>query len=205
MQLHPDFAPPISHPYYFIRHGLKDNISKYASHMKGRMLDFGCGSKPYKSLFSVSEYIGVDYENVGHPHENEQIDVFYDGKSLPFENGHFDSILCSEVFEHIFNLEEILPELNRVLKTGGTMLITCPFVWNEHEIPHDYARYTRFALDHQLKKAGFETIEYSKAGNFVTTISQMIVLYFNNTYKGWWRKFFSFAGFINFHFSWCQM
>ena len=168
--------------------------------MKGRMLDFGCGSKPYKSLFSVSEYIGVDYENVGHPHENEQIDVFYDGKSLPFENGHFDSILCSEVFEHIFNLEEILPELNRVLKTGGTMLITCPFVWNEHEIPHDYARYTRFALDHQLKKAGFETIEYSKAGNFVTTISQMIVLYFNNTYKGWWRKFFLFRWFYKFSF-----
>ena len=53
-------------------------------------MDFGCGSKPYKSLFNVEEYLGVDYYNEGHPHENEQIDVFYDGKNLPFPDNYFD-------------------------------------------------------------------------------------------------------------------
>jgi ubiquinone/menaquinone biosynthesis C-methylase UbiE len=200
MHLHPEFQPSLFHPYYFIRNGLKDNIQKNASHMSGKLLDFGCGSKPYKSLFNVSEYIGVDFENEGHPHDNEQIDIFYDGKSLPFPEKYFDSILCSEVFEHVFNLDEVLGELNRVLKKDGKILVTCPFVWNEHEVPYDYARYTRFALNDILSKRGFEVIEYSKAGNFVTTIAQLIELYFFNTYKGIWQKFFLFRWFYKISF-----
>ena len=191
-ELHPEFTPSLFHPYYFIRHGLKDHIFKYAGHMKGKMMDFGCGSKPYRSFFSVNEYIGVDYENEGHPHHNEQIDVFYDGKSLPFADEEFESVLCSEVFEHVFNLDDILKEINRVMKPGGKMIVTCPFVWNEHEVPYDYARYTRFALKSLLEKNGFEIIEYSKAGNFITAVTQLITLYFFNAFKGIWRKFFLF-------------
>ena len=192
MALDPEFSPSLMHPFYFVRHGIKDGVYQYAGQLTGKMLDFGCGSKPYRSFFRVDEYIGVDFENVGHPHDNEQIDVFYDGKSIPFEDSRFDSILCSEVFEHIFNLEEILRELNRVLKPGGKMLITCPFVWNEHEVPHDYARYTRFALESLVTRNGFEIIDYAKSGNFVTVITQLTTLYFFNHFKGMLRKFFLF-------------
>jgi SAM-dependent methyltransferase len=142
-------------------------------------MDFGCGSKPYKALFTVDEYIGVDFQNEGHPHDNEQIDVYYDGKRLPFNDAYFDSVLCSEVFEHIFNLDEVLKEINRVMKTGGKILITCPFTWNEHEVPFDFARYTRFALKDILERNGFRIIEFEKTGNFITTITQLWVLYFN--------------------------
>lgn len=200
MTLDFEFAPSLIHPYYFIRHGIKDNIYKYAGYITGKVLDFGCGSKPYKSFFSFTEYVGVDFENEGHPHVNEQIDVFYDGKTLPFSNEYFDSILCSEVFEHVFNLDEIIKELNRVLKKDGTILITCPFVWNEHEVPFDYARYTKFALENMLRKGGFELIEFSKAGNFVTAITQLICLYSFNCYKGFWRSFFLLRWFYKFSF-----
>lgn len=176
--LTPDFSPSIVSPFYFVRRYLRDSIQEKASALNGKLLDFGCGSKPYRSLFNVDEYIGVDYENEGHPHDNEQIDVYYDGKSLPFTDQYFDSILCSEVFEHVFNLEAILKELNRVLKSGGNILITCPFVWNEHEVPYDYARYTQHALKAILEKGGFEIVEYSKTGNFVTALSQMWTIYF---------------------------
>lgn len=185
-----DFSPSLIHPYYIIRSGLKKAVVKHAGHLGGKLLDFGCGSKPYRSYFSVEEYIGVDFENPGHPHDNEQIDVYYDGKSIPFEDGRFDSILCSEVFEHVFNLEEILEELHRVLKPGGKMMITCPFVWNEHEVPFDYARYTRFALEALLSKSGFQIVEYEKSGNFITTITQMMTLYAHHHFKGPWRKVF---------------
>ena len=168
--------------------------------MKGRLMDFGCGSKPYRSFFTVTEYIGVDFENEGHPHENEQIDVFYDGKNLPFENERFDSVLCSEVFEHIFNLDEILKEINRVMKKDGRLLITCPFVWNEHEVPYDYARYTKFALQSLLSQNGFEVVEYSKSGNFIIVICQLITLYFFNAFKGIWKKIFLFRWFYKFAF-----
>ena len=128
-------------------------IRQFAPQLQGRLLDFGCGTKPYRGLFTnVSEYIGLDFENEGHSHRNENIDVMYDGKTIPFADKHFDSVFSSEVFEHIFNLEQMIPELNRVMKKGAKLFVTCPFVWNEHELPNDYARYTQFALRHLLEK-----------------------------------------------------
>ena len=147
--------------------------------MKGRLLDFGCGSKPYRSLFAVDEYIGLDFEKTGHDHTGEQIDVFYDGKTIPFPDRHFDCILCSEVFEHLFNLPEVLLEMKRVLKSGGVLLVTCPFVWSEHEIPFDYARYTQFALMDLVTKQGMEVMTFEKEGNFIEAIAQMKVLGFS--------------------------
>jgi SAM-dependent methyltransferase len=152
-------------------------------------MDFGCGSKPYESLFDVDEYVGVDYENEGHPHINEHIDVFYNGKQLPFDDAHFDSVLCSEVFEHVFNLPDVLQEINRVLKINGTLLITCPFAWNEHEVPFDYARYTQFALQDMLAKHNFEILQFTKAGNFVTTIVQLWILYWSIILQEKCRRF----------------
>ncbi|MBS1600055.1 MAG: class I SAM-dependent methyltransferase [Bacteroidetes bacterium] len=183
-----EFSPSLIYPTYFIRHGLKQAIYKFSSQMTGRLLDFGCGSKPYKSFFKVDEYVGVDFQNEGHPHDNEQIDFFYDGKALPFPNEYFDCVLCSEVFEHIFNLEEVLKEINRVLKKDGKILITCPFVWNEHEIPFDYARYTLFALKDILERNNFCIVEFEKSGNFVTTLTQLWVLYFSILLQDRWRK-----------------
>jgi SAM-dependent methyltransferase len=74
-------------------------------------------------------------------------------------------------------LSEILQELNRVLKPKGKILITCPFVWNEHEVPHDYARYTQFALKNLLEKNGFEIINLDKSGDFATALHQMRMVY----------------------------
>src|SRR5437773_3335923 len=111
------FRPAMNNAFYFIRNALYKKVKQYAPALKGRLLDFGCGSKPYQSLFAnVTEYIGVDYNSPGHSHANEQIDVFYDGKKIPFPDEYFDSVFSSEVFEHIFNLEEIIPEIKRVMK-----------------------------------------------------------------------------------------
>ena len=176
-----DFNPSLTHPYYFIRKGLLQKISQYASTLQGDLLDFGCGVKPYKSLFThVNSYTGVDFENEGHSHANEQIEYFYDGKTLPFKDASFDCIFTSEVFEHIFNLEEILEELNRVLKPGGKMLLTCPFVWPEHEKPHDFARYTQFALKHLLQNHGFDAVLIDKSGNFFTVVTQLRIAYLHD-------------------------
>lgn len=178
-----EFNPPVSHPLYFIRKGLFSKISLYSAQLHGRLLDFGCGAKPYQSLFiNVSEYIGLDYNSEGHSHNGEQIDVYYDGKTIPFENESFDSLFSSEVFEHVFALPEILPEISRVLKRGGKLLITCPFAWEEHEIPIDYARYTRFALKDMLEKNGFDILVTDKSGHFIQTLHQLFILYLNDSW-----------------------
>jgi SAM-dependent methyltransferase len=174
------FRPGMNNAFYFIRNALLKKIEQYAPELNGRLLDFGCGSKPYQSLFTnVTEYIGVDYAGEGHSHVNESIDVMYDGKTIPFPDEHFDSIFTSEVFEHIFNLESIIPELKRVMKKRSKILITCPFVWNEHEVPVDYARYTQFALKHLLEKNGFEILIQDKSGDFIMALHQMRMVYFN--------------------------
>ena len=174
------FRPGLNNPFYFIRRALLQKVTAYAPQLSGKLLDFGCGSKPYESLFvNVSEYTGLDYEGEGHSHVNENVDVFYDGKKIPFANETFDSVFSSEVFEHIFNMEEILPELSRVTKKGGKLLITCPFVWHEHEVPVDYARYTRFALQHLLEKNGFKVTVTDKSGDFTSALYQMKMVYFS--------------------------
>jgi SAM-dependent methyltransferase len=172
------FRPGLNNPFWFIRRSLLKKVQEYAPKLSGRLLDFGCGSKPYESLFTnVSEYTGLDFEGEGHSHLNEQVDVFYDGKKIPFGDGSFDSVFSSEVIEHIFNIDEMLPEINRVMKKGGQILITCPFVWNEHEVPVDFARYTQFALKHLLEKNGFTILKIDKSGDFTSTTYQMRMVY----------------------------
>lgn len=182
------FNPGITFPAYLTRHRLLLAIEKCASELKGTLLDFGCGSKPYESLFSVDKYIGLDFENPGHPHLNEQIDVFYDGKKIPFADQYFDAVFSSEVFEHVFNLEEILKEINRVMKMNGRMLITCPFAICEHEVPHDFARYSSFGIRSFLEKNGFEILQQLKTGNNVETVFQLWIMYIHQHITPYVRK-----------------
>lgn len=176
-----NFNPSFKHPLYFIRKGLYRKISLYAPQLKGKLLDFGCGEKPYQSLFThVSSYTGLDYNGEGHNHQHEAVDVYYDGITIPFENESFDSVFTSEVFEHVFGLQQILPEINRVMKKGGQILITCPFAWEEHEIPVDYARYTQFALNDMLVKNGFKLTMVDKNGHFMSALHQLFVLYIHD-------------------------
>jgi SAM-dependent methyltransferase len=177
-----EFNPNIFSPFYFIRSEILEAVQGFASHTSsnGKLLDFGCGAKPYRSLFQVKDYIGLDYENPGHPHLDEQIDIIYDGGALPFDDKCFDYALCTEVFEHIFDLEYKIQELHRVLRDKGKIFVTCPFVWNEHEVPHDYARYTFYSLEHLLGKNGFEIIEFDRRGHFFKAMIQIFFLYFSN-------------------------
>jgi SAM-dependent methyltransferase len=172
-----EFNPSLIHHNFFIRNALLRSIKKLSPILKGKMMDFGCGQKPYKNVFDVDEYIGVDFENPGHPHLNESIDVFYDGKKLPFPDAHFDSVFSSEVFEHIFNLQEIIMELNRVLKPNGYILITCPFTYCEHEIPNDYARYSSYGMTNLFTSRGFEIVQSIKTGNSIEAIMQLWATY----------------------------
>lgn len=175
-----DFNPPLYYPLYILRSNLYKRMLRFAPQLNGKLMDFGCGSKPYKALFThVDEYIGVDYQGEGHSHEKEDIEVYYDGKTLPFPDNTFDSILANEVLEHIFNLEDILQELRRVLKPGGKILITIPFAWNEHEVPVDFGRYTSFGMTDLIQRNGFNLLAMEKTTSFVLTQSQLNIVFWH--------------------------
>ena len=104
-----------NNPFYFIRKGLYEGLLQTAPLLEGDVLDFGCGQKPYKSLFTnARSYTGLDIEVSGHEHAGEDIDVYYDGKVIPFNDSHFNHVFATEVFEHIFNIDEVLPEIRRI-------------------------------------------------------------------------------------------
>lgn len=172
-----------TNPAFFVRKHLYEAINSVASDLKGSILDFGCGAKPYKNLFvNCSKYVGLDIESSGHDHSGESIDVYYDGKHIPFADEQFDNIFSAEVFEHVDNLDEIMSELNRVLKPEGLFLVTAPFVWKEHEIPYDFRRYTHYGLTRVLKKHGFQIIKRIRSTSYIEILFQLFISYIRESF-----------------------
>jgi SAM-dependent methyltransferase len=161
-------------PFFFARRSLYDNVKSVAPQIKGDILDVGCGQKPYKHLFEYKKYLGIEVEQEGHDHTNEEVDVFYDGVTIPFDAASFDSAITSQVLEHVFTPDAFLQEIHRILKPNGTLLLTVPFVWDEHEQPYDYARYSSFGLKYLLEKNGFEVVTHIKSLNDTRVIFQLI-------------------------------
>lgn len=163
-------------PFHFARLGLHRGIKNFAPYMVGNLLDVGCGLKPYQTLFDVDQYAGLEIDTP----ENRAKGVanfYYDGVEFPFEVEQFDSVLCNQVFEHVFNPDNFIAEISRVLKPSGKLLLSVPFVWDEHEQPNDYARYSSFALKYILQKNGFRVIGQIKTCADLTCIFQLINAY----------------------------
>lgn len=172
----PGFTGIFLNPFYFARKGLYKNISELSHYMSGKLLDIGCGQKPYKPLFNVDEYIGLEYDTPEN-RRYKRAEFFYNGESFPFENEKFDCAICNQVLEHVFNPDNFLQEINRILKQNSYLLLTVPFVWDEHEQPYDFARYSSFGLKHMLEKNGFEIIKQTKSVNSAAVIIQLINTY----------------------------
>lgn len=166
----------LTNPFYIARKGLFKNIQSLAHHIQGRVLDVGCGQKPYRALFNCSEYVGLEVDTPSN-RLNKKADQFYDGLTFPFEDEAFDTVIVSQVLEHVFNPDFFLRELNRILRPSGGMLLTVPFVWDEHEQPVDYARYASFGLKHLLQKHGFDVIEFRKSVTDIRVIFQLLNCY----------------------------
>jgi len=173
-------------PFYFARAGLRDAMTEFAPRLSGHLLDVGCGSKPYRSLFEVDGYIGLDIESEL-SRERKVADFYYDGNIFPFADATFDAVLCNQVFEHVFNPDQFLAEIVRVLKPGGKLLLTVPFVWDEHEQPYDYARYSSFGLHALMKKQGLKVIQHRKLGADATILFQLTNAYLFKVTQGWPR------------------
>lgn len=175
-QYNPGFAGLWVNPFYLARRGLYQAIAGMAPGLEGRLLDVGCGRKPYQSLFRANEYVGLEIdtpENRAH----KQADYFYDGNNLPFPDQSFDGVICNQVLEHVFTPDRFLGEIKRVLKPRGRLLLTVPFVWDEHEQPWDFARYSSFGLKHLLEKNGFDVIEQRKINADVRVLFQLLNAY----------------------------
>ena len=183
---YPSWLGIFVNPFYFARSGLRDAMTEFAPMLSGRLLDVGCGSKPYQALFVVDAYIGLDIDSEA-SRQRGIADHHYDGNTFPFADATFDSVLCNQVLEHVFNPDEFLGEIVRVLKPGGKLLLTVPFVWDEHEQPYDYARYSSFGLRALLEKQGFKIVHHKKIGADASILFQLANAYLFKVTQGWSR------------------
>jgi SAM-dependent methyltransferase len=137
---------------------------------RGALLDLGCGAQPYRRLYQHYFRQTVTGDHTVRSKIDAQLDIH----ALPFEDEAFDAVILSEVIEHVVNPMQALLEIQRVLKKGGLLFLTWPFMHPLHELPHDYARYTEFGMNHLLQKSGFQLETLTRRGDFITLGLAMI-------------------------------
>ena len=174
--IRPGFVGLFINPFYFARRELLAAMRDLGPQIGGRVLDVGCGSRPYERLVPATEYVGLELDTPEN-RRTKLADVYYDGRALPFPDGSFDAVISNEVLEHVFEPEAFVGEIARVLKPGGRLLLTVPFVWDEHEQPRDYGRYSSFGLAALLQKHGFSILKQRKTAANVATIFQLLNAY----------------------------
>lgn len=148
---------------------------KIPLHCRGALLDIGCGNVPFYGLYKryVTENICVDWINTNHknPFLDNECDIT---KKLPFEKGQFDTIIISDVLEHVFNPLHVWNEMHRIMKPGGKVLANVPFLYWLHEEPYDYYRYTEHSLRSMVDRAGFRLLELNPYGGAPEVITDIL-------------------------------
>ena len=143
-------------------------------YFKGNLLDLGCGFSPFYSFYRehISSVTCADWAQS--IHQNPQLDVICDlNEKLPFDSDTFDSILLSDVLEHIRKPEQLLKEIQRLLKKDGVLIMNVPYFYCLHEEPHDYFRYTEFALKSMTSDAGLKVELLQKTGGTLEIITDL--------------------------------
>jgi SAM-dependent methyltransferase len=147
--------------------------------LTGDVLDVGAGQAPWRGwLPTTSTYHGIDIATAyefGMDRCRSDI-TYYDGKRMPFDDATFNAAICIEVLEHSEDPQVLAVEMARVLKPGGTLLLTVPWSARLHHLPHDYHRFTRIRLQALLAQAGFEDINILERGNDVGAIANKLTV-----------------------------
>ncbi|MBA2673306.1 class I SAM-dependent methyltransferase [Ramlibacter sp.] len=175
-QFDPGLLAIWTNPFFFARRHLRRAIRQLAPRLGGTLLDVGCGTTPYRSLFAVRHYIGLEIDTP-EARARQGADAYYDGTTFPFPAASMDAVFCSQVLEHVFVPERFVVEIARVLRPGGQLLLTVPFVWDEHEQPRDYARYTTFGLKALLENHGLRLIEQQRLCSGAGVLAQLTNAY----------------------------
>lgn len=149
-----------------------DAIPKYVN---GRLIDLGCGKAPlylkYKS--HTTSITCVDWGNT--VNKSDHLDMECDLTSdLPFADGSFDTVILSDVLEHLPEPNLLWEEINRMLVSGGRVLMNVPYFYPLHEVPYDYYRYSCYALRRFAENYGFEVLELNPLGGSPEVMTDML-------------------------------
>lgn len=176
--------PPLWQHDYHVLTKLYQAIKKSIKLIKlrGLLVDYGCGDLPYKHLFKgiFKEYAAVD---IGH---NPQADILVkEDQKLPFKDKTVDLILSTQVLEHVREANFYMEECQRIVRSGGYILVSTHGVWPYHEFPHDYNRWTRTGLEGLLTSYGFKIINTTPILTGFAMTLQFEMLLFAEIFAKW--------------------
>jgi len=147
---------------------IKNHMQEFHNHIKDcpieLTLDIGSGQSPYKSLFTSKEYISLDIDI-----QKGEVDIIGDLCNLPIKEGIAHLVICTEVLEHVENIEKAMQELHRILKKGGYLVLSTPLLIGVHD-SIDYYRFTDIALKSLLDKYKFEILLIRKRGGIFSSL-----------------------------------
>ena len=143
------------------------------SFAKGRVLDIGCGNKPYEKEFgsAITEYIGCDISQS----DLQKVDVLCPANKIPLEDATFDTVFSTQTIEHVEDHQGLVNEAFRLLKPGCNFIVSGPMYWHLHEEPYDFFRFTKYGFKYVLEKAGFEMVEIKENGGTWSVTGQTII------------------------------
>jgi SAM-dependent methyltransferase len=175
------FTSPLEPDWLLQRHLDRDLSGALARFACGRVLDVGCGGRPYERRMPAgARYVGVDVP----ASRASRPDCWALAEGLPFAAGSFDLVLCTQVLEHLPDPASATKELARVLRPGGVLALTAPQSWCLHEEPFDYFRFTRYGLAHLARSAGLEVVEVRRQGGFWAASGISLIMHLGS-YARW--------------------
>ena len=154
---------------------IADNYDKnLRQHAKGKLLDLGCGKVPFFAAYRefVKDNICVDWGNTFHKSEYLDYEIDLNNK-LPFSDNEFDTIILSDVLEHIPLPQQLWTEMARILSRNGIIIMNVPFFYWIHDLPYDYYRYTEFALRRFVDISGLKLIKLESIGGIPEVVTDI--------------------------------
>lgn len=140
----------------------RELFSAFREHAHGKLLDIGCGNKPYYSILAelVSEYFGCD---IVQSSEN-CADLLCPANDIPIADESFDTVISTQTIEHVEDHQGLVDEAYRLLRNDGVFILSGPMYWPLHEEPYDFFRFTKHGFKYLLNKAGFKEISIISNG-----------------------------------------
>ena len=181
----PRLDPPRSMPTYAVRAPLvrwlrEQAAEAYASLGRYRVLDVGCGQKPYEPIFApyAATYVGVD------PVDNPRAELKGFVEDLPVEDGSFDVVLCNQVLEHSDDPAKAVSELRRVTAHGGRVLLSTHGVMAYHPSPTDYWRWTHAGLEKLFEdNDSWASVRVTPASGTTACLGMLLAMYLDLAFR----------------------
>ena len=175
------------HPGFWVRRRIEGAIVSQCKLAHGVLLDVGCGQKPYEKLFAkyTDHYIGMEYSATA-GYRGNSAEVYGDAAAIPLSAGSVDTILCTEVLEHVPDPDRVISEIARVLRPGGIAICTAPFFYPVHD-RFDFFRYSPDGVATIMQRHGFEVQEVMPLSGSGVTLAIMFNLFWFDIGFMWTR------------------